>query len=103
MVWVDTLVWANGRPGKNRDCGNILTHTPNKYLSGSSPAIERAALFYRWHAFAEPPISDQLYANISRATFRIEPGSKPNLPSSAFSGAEPPKVCMPITRPFGPT
>jgi FixJ family two-component response regulator len=50
----------------------------------------------------QPP-HPQLDDSISRAAFRIESGSNPNLPSSAFRGADPPKVCMPITRPFCPT
>jgi hypothetical protein len=41
----------------------------------------------------------QLDESISRATVRIEAGSKPNLLCSAFKGADAPKVCMPITRP----
>jgi len=48
------------------------------------------------------PPRRQLDANTSRATLRIEAGSNPNLPCSAFKGADAPKVCMPITRPFGP-
>jgi hypothetical protein len=39
---------------------------------------------------------------ISRATDSIDPGLNPNLASSDFKGADAPKVCMPIMRPFGP-
>ena len=51
---------------------------------------------------ADTSLPRQLDDSISRATVRIDAGSKPNLLCSAFKGADAPKVCMPITRPFGP-
>ena len=39
----------------------------------------------------------------SCASATTRSGSKPNFCWSAFSGAEAPKVCMPITRPSEPT
>ena len=39
----------------------------------------------------------------SLATATTRSGSKPNLRCNSFSGAEAPKVCMPMTRPAAPT
>jgi hypothetical protein len=84
MVSVDTLVSANRA---------VMCRSRNEARTCGALAVP---------AGLHPP-RRQLDDSISRATFRIEPGSNPNLHSSAFRGADPPKVCMPITRPFGPT
>ncbi len=62
----------------------------------------RAAAKLASAAASISPLRRQLDDSISRATVRIEAASNPNLLCSAFKGADAPKVCMPITRPFGP-
>ena len=45
----------------------------------------------------------QLRPSTSMAAATTRSGSKPNLRCSSLSGAEAPKVFMPMTRPSGPT
>ncbi len=51
----------------------------------------------------QDPAHGYLLPSSSCASATTRSGSKPNFCWSAFSGAEAPKVCMPITRPSEPT
>ena len=48
-------------------------------------------------------LHSDLRASTSSAVSTTRSGVKPNLPSTSFSGAEEPNVCMPIVSPAGPT
>ena len=68
-------------------------------LRAEAGTVSSLGLYYPAHV----RLTRQFRPSTSLATATTRSGSKPNFCCSAFSGADAPKVCMPITLPRLPT
>jgi hypothetical protein len=79
------------------------TSVPKRSAANEQPAVNAPPTSRLAATCRNRPSCIYFRPSSSFATAATRCGSNPNFSSSAFSGADAPNVCMPMTRPFAPT